>query len=140
MTEVPRSTCWRPVSDRKAGMNQNAAVRMAVIGLCIMAPGAHAQTTVSGTVVEATNRAPLEGARVVIEGTTRGAMTDNRGRFVITGLTGSDANLRVNRIGFRELRRTVPVGRTDIVLMLEQSAVSLDVTVVTGTPGEETKR
>ena len=30
----------------------------------------------------------------------------------ITGLTGTDANLRVNRIGFRELRQTVKVGQS----------------------------
>jgi len=77
---------------------------MAVASLTLTPLSVHAQATVGGTVLEATTRTPVEGVRVVVEGTPRGAMTDNRGRFVLTGLTGTDVNLRVNRIGFRELR------------------------------------
>src|SRR6476620_5719174 len=100
MTKEYRSTRWR------RGWQRQAAIWMAATALGVMVPLVHAQTTVGGIVLEATTRTPVEGVRVVAEGTPRGAMTDNRGRFVITGLTGTDANLRVNRIGFRELRQS----------------------------------
>ena len=93
---------------------QKASVALAGLALCALAPPA--QSTVGGTVLEATSRAPIEGVRVTIEGSTRGTMTDNRGRFVIANLTGTDVILRVNRIGFRALRQTVKVGPTDLVL------------------------
>lgn len=112
----------------------------AAVALIMMAQGAHAQLTVGGTVVEGTTRIPLDGARVLLDGTTRGAVTDNRGRFTITGVPGATANLRVTKLGFRELRQTVQTGRTDLVLMLDQTAVTLDATVVTGTPEAVSKR
>ena len=64
MTEEPRSTRWLPVSKRLAAM------WMAAIALSVIAPFVHAQTTVGGTVLEATTRSPVEGVRVTVEGTT----------------------------------------------------------------------
>jgi len=45
--------------------------------------GAQQTGSVTGTVVDATNRAPLSGAQVSVEGTQRGALSDARGRFLI---------------------------------------------------------
>src|SRR6266550_2576431 len=128
MTKLPTPTRWPHRSRR------TAAVWATVAALVALAQPTEAQQTVGGTVVEATTRSPLEGARVLVDGTVRGTLTDNRGHFVLTGVAGPSVNLRVTKIGFRELRQSVPTGRADLVLVLDQTAVSLDATIVTGTP------
>src|SRR5262245_61093414 len=133
IAKSPHSKRWVVDSRQKAAAWAAGAMMM-------MAQGALAQQTVGGTVVEGATRAPLEGVRVLLEGTTRGVVTDNRGRFVITAVPGTSANLRVTKLGFRELRQTVQTGRTDLVLALDQTAVTLDATVVTGTPEAVSKR
>jgi TonB-linked SusC/RagA family outer membrane protein len=95
---------------------------------------------VGGVVVESTSRRPLVGVQVVVEGTDRGTITDNRGRFVIPDLAGAQVTLRVVIIGYRELTETVTVGRMDLVLALMESAVTLDQIIVTGTPQQQLKR
>lgn len=96
------------------------------------------QQSVGGTVVEASTRRPLVGAQVVAG--ERGMITDNRGRFVITGLSGNEVTLRVVMIGYRDLIQIVDVGRNDLVLSLVESAITLDAIVVTGTPQQQLKR
>lgn len=56
--------------------------------LCVAAPAVmRAQAVVRGTVFDSLlTRAPLEGATVVVQGTTRTATTDRRGRFEIRDL------------------------------------------------------
>lgn len=131
MTKFPGLTSWAP----------RAALWATVAACVVMAqPAGAQQKTVAGMVVEATSRSPLVGATVLVEGTPRGTMTDGRGHFLLTGLTGTEINLRVLRIGFRALRQTVKVGQTDLVFALEASAVSLDRVIVTGTPQAEAKR
>lgn len=98
------------------------------------------QQSIAGTVVEATSRRPLIGVQIQLEGTDRGTVTDNRGRFIFVDVTGTQATLRATMIGYRVLTQEVAVGRTDIVLTLSESAVTLDQIVVTGTPQQQTKR
>lgn len=116
------------------------AVFGAILAMGVTARTASAQQTISGLVVEGTMRRPLVGAQVVVVGENRGTVTDNRGRFVITGLTGREVTLRVVMIGYRELTRTVPVGTSDAVLALVESAISLDQIIVTGTPQQQQRR
>lgn len=96
------------------------------------------QQSVGGTVVESTTRRPLVGAQV--SAGARGAITDNRGRFLIGGLSDAQVTVRVVMIGYRELVQTVDVGRSDLMLPLIESAVSLDEIIVTGTPQQQLKR
>ena len=121
-------------------MTHHVAVVTVLIGLAMGAPPAHAQESVGGTVVEAATRRPLVGAQVLIEGSTRGIVTDNRGRFVLSGVTGPEVSIHVVMIGYRELRQRVAVGRMDLVLALNESAVTLDQIIVTGTPQQQVKR
>ncbi|HET9986417.1 MAG TPA: SusC/RagA family TonB-linked outer membrane protein [Longimicrobiales bacterium] len=111
-------------------------------GLAVMlaAVPAAAQQPVGGVVVDAGTSRPLIGAQVVVQGTTQGTLTDNRGRFLIPNVAGTQATLRVVMIGYRELTRPVVPGRTDLVLELQQTAVSMDEIVVTGTPNQQVKR
>ncbi|MGH7128264.1 MAG: TonB-dependent receptor plug domain-containing protein, partial [Planctomycetaceae bacterium] len=94
----------------------------------------------AGTVVDATTGRPITDAQVTVEGTTLGISTDGRGRFAITNVSGPEVVLNVVRIGYRDASQPVQVGRTDIVLELEETALALDAIVVTGTVGETQAR
>lgn len=98
------------------------------------------QGAVGGTVVEATSGRPLTGAQIVAAGTSRGAIADANGHFVISGLSGTEANLEIVMIGFKTARRSVRVGEANVRIELALDAVALDAVVVTGTVGSGTKR
>jgi len=117
-----------------------AVVSMLGAGLMLFAGGAAAQEgVVAGTVVNMVGR-PLPSAQVVLVGTNRGTVTDSRGAFRITGVSGSEATIQVVMIGYRSETRTVRVGETDLRIELNESAISLDEIVVTGTAGGEQRR
>ena len=70
-----------------------------------------AQNPVTGTVVDGATQQPLSGAQVVIEGTEQGALTDNRGRFLILNAPSATVTLRVVMIGYREATARCHGGR-----------------------------
>ena len=92
------------------------------------------QEPVTGTVVSARTGQPLVGAQVMIEGTTRGVVTNSTGRFLLTNVEAATVTLRVVIIGYREHTETVATGST-IRIELEEIAIDLDAIVVTGTAG-----
>ena len=100
----------------------------------------HRRAAWAGVVVEELTLRPLAGAQVVVEGTGRGTLTDADGRFLLTGLIGSDVTLRVVMIGYRGVTRSVATGTTDLRIALAESAIELNEVVVTGTPGATRKR
>ncbi len=106
----------------------------------VMPIGDLQEPVVAGVVVNGGNLQPIAGAQVVVEGTQRGTLTDSRGQFRITGLTGSRVTLRVAMLGYRDATQAVSTGDRDIRIELQPSAISLDELVVTGTAGEQTKR
>jgi TonB-dependent SusC/RagA subfamily outer membrane receptor len=117
------------------------ALASVIIALVLNVSVASAQQgTVAGVVVAEATQQPLAGVQILVEGTSRGALTDASGRFRIDGLTGSEVTLRVIILGYRSVTRTVPVGSLDMRFGLAQSAIELDQLVVTGTPGAAMKR
>lgn len=63
------------------------------------APVEAQQGSVGGIVVSQSTGQPLAGASIELVGTNRGTMTNNEGRFLLTGVTG-EATLRVTMIGY----------------------------------------
>lgn len=87
-----------------------------------------AQSQVSGTVSDANGNA-LEGATVIVKGTTTGALTDADGKFSVPA--ANDATLIVSYIGYTRLE--VPVrGQSSLSITMEQDFAQLDEVVVTG--------
>ena len=84
--------------------------------------------TVTGQVKDA-NGEPLIGASVIVKGTTKGATTDNEGRFSILGVKNG-AVLRVSYIGYVGQDVTFNGGPLDVVLQEDNS--SLEEVVVVG--------
>ncbi len=124
---------------RLAGVAWTASLAVALLTLA--APSLVAQGgSVGGTVVEAKTLRPLAGAQVVVQGTSRGALTDANGRFLVTGLTGGEVTLHVVMLGYKAVDQAVAVGTLDVRIGLEEAAVALNEIVVTGQPGGTQKR
>ena len=96
---------------------------------------------VAGTVVAEGSVRPLPNAQVAVSGQAgKGAVTDNNGRFRITGVTGSQVVLTARLLGYRPDSLTVNVGATTVRFTMAERALELNDIVVTGTAGGEQKR
>ena len=115
-----------------------AALTMGAVLIC--PPVTAQQDMIRGTVLQQQTLQPVAGAQIVAVGTQASAITDGGGRFTITGLAGTRITLEVIMVGYRTAQQTVPVGATDVRILLAETAVELEGIVVTGTPGETRAR
>lgn len=98
--------------------------------------------TIAGRVTDEASQRPVIGAQVLIAGTTRGAFTDQDGRYRLDNVPAGEVQLRVRVIGYVTATRAVAVaaGQTlaaDFALVV--GAIGLDAVVVTAT-GEQMLR
>ncbi|MGB7395879.1 MAG: TonB-dependent receptor, partial [Pricia sp.] len=87
-----------------------------------------AQQTINGTVTD-TEGTPLPGANVVVQGTTRGVVTDFDGNFFINAAVGDV--LEISYIGFKPAELTLE-NTEALTIALEGDAESLEEVVVVG--------
>jgi hypothetical protein len=57
-------------------------------------------TKIRGTILNGINDEPLVGVTVTVEGTELSAVTNNKGRFTIKGLTPGTFNIKLIKVGF----------------------------------------
>ena len=98
--------------------------------------------TVRGRVTEAVGGAPLEGAQVTVTGARQGAPTKADGRFVLVGVAPGAAVVRVMRLGYQPLSRTIQVvagGEVTADFALPEAVKTLDAIVTTAT-GEQSRK
>ena len=86
--------------------------------------GSYGVGVVAGRVLDSTTLEPRAGASIAVVGTTRGAIADSTGRFVIGGVMAGDVTLRARLLGYRtaDVHATVRSGdttRVDIRLAVE---------------------
>jgi len=86
-------------------------------------PGVFAQAkTITGTIVEAETKSPLPGVSVVIQGTTKGTMTDADGKFRIDASEGQI--LQFSFIGYASKELTVGKSNTiNVELLTDVQAI-----------------
>ncbi|HUF68898.1 MAG TPA: SusC/RagA family TonB-linked outer membrane protein [Longimicrobiales bacterium] len=90
--------------------------------------------TITGRVTQAGSDQPVQGAQVQLVGTTRGAMSDGAGRYVIQDVPAGNHTVRVQFLGYGSADReaTVTAGGTATVdFELRTEAIKLDPVVVT---------
>ena len=105
--------------------------------------GAQSTGSIRGRVTEASGQRPIADVQVLVVGTGSGALTNANGEFTIVNAPVGERTLRVRRIGFVPLERTVTVTSgetTRLELSLAQSLTQLEQLVITGTPGLTEKR
>jgi hypothetical protein len=110
-----------------------------VAGIALHPPTAQAQTgaSISGVVTDAASRAPLALATVSLEGTALLTSTDANGSYRLTGIPGGPQVLRVIRIGYAPLRRSVVIpaaGALTIDVAMARSALNLPGIIVVADP------
>lgn len=118
-----------------------------MLGLAAVLPLAatHAQpgtAVIRGRVTETGGTAPIAAAQVVLTGTRQGAVTDADGRYVLRGVAPGTALLRVVRLGYQPITRTVAVtagGEVVADFSLERAVKTLDAVVTTAT-GEQSRK
>src|SRR6266571_567489 len=106
------------------------------------APVAVAQGTgtIRGTVTDAVTNRPVDGAQILILGTSLTTISNAAGQFQL-GVPEGQITLRVRRVGYASATRavTVTAGADSVAdFALSQAAIGLDAVVVTGT-GTETE-
>ncbi|SMO38569.1 SusC/RagA family TonB-linked outer membrane protein [Solitalea koreensis] len=88
-----------------------------------------AQVNVSGKVTDAGSGEPLSGVTVIVKGTTKGATTDGKGQYTISGVA-SGSQLLFSLIGYTS--QTVAVSGAVINVQLKEDIAKLEEVVITG--------
>jgi TonB-linked SusC/RagA family outer membrane protein len=90
--------------------------------------------TLQGTVTDAQNGGPLPGARVSVDGTTLGAVTEADGRYELRNVPAGTRTLRAARLGYTTAQQQASVaagGTATVNFSLQAGGVVLDELVVT---------
>jgi TonB-linked SusC/RagA family outer membrane protein len=129
------------------------AARRAIFVVCIAmaifslfgARDLHAQgvATIEGRVIDARSRQGIVGVSVSLQGTGMGALTSDDGRFRIVNVPPGTYNVVARRLGYAPHRQAIVVGTEQAAvadIVLENTAISLDQVIVTGTAGSEQRR
>ena len=92
----------------------------------------------SGQVIDAETQQPLEGATIIIEGTSEGVISDAQGYFVFQDIPAQTYNLTASYLGFENQTQynviVKSVGTSDILFKLYPSSDQLDEVVVSKSP------
>ena len=90
--------------------------------------------TVSGVIKDASTGSTLPGAAVIIEGMNRGTITDNYGKYILTGVPEGENVLLFTYIGYKDQPYdvTIVAGQNQKVdIMLEVEAYGVEEVVIT---------
>ncbi|GAB4407587.1 MAG: SusC/RagA family TonB-linked outer membrane protein [Bacteroidia bacterium] len=116
---------------------QNGLRSLLVLGSFFLLSGLAAQT-LSGTITDAETNEPLNGASVIVKGTTSGAISDAKGTYRVSVPAGADS-IVVSYIGYT--RQSIAInGRTTINIGLAPEATELEDVVITALGIERDKK
>jgi hypothetical protein len=97
--------------------------------LSTLQAGPAADGKIEGYIIDSQSKDPLPGANVYLEGTTFGAATDIKGKFVVSQVPAGNYKLVVRYLGYREnsLQVSVKEGET-----LKLESIKLDFQIIEG--------
>lgn len=85
---------------------------------------------IEGKVISSNTKKPVTGATVIITGTTKGAITDDKGQFLLE--TEEGATMTVSFMGMVEVTHIVAPADTKLTIEMVEDVVSVEDVVVTG--------
>ncbi|WP_179021122.1 TonB-dependent receptor [Winogradskyella forsetii] len=99
-----------------------------------------AQSSISG-VVKDSEGITLPGVNVILEGTSKGAVSDLDGNYVITNVENGTYIIVGSYLGFTTFRKSVTIDGSDITvdITMAEDAESLDQVIVTGVTNPRSK-
>ncbi|MFK7747635.1 MAG: TonB-dependent receptor [Kordia sp.] len=99
-----------------------------------------AQTKISGTVNDQKGM-PIPGVNIILDGTTKGAVTDFDGKFAITNVEDGTYTLKASSIGYATYSESITANGNAIALKitLADDAESLDQVIITGVVNPRSK-
>ena len=102
------------------------------------------QGTITGRVVDKATNNPVPSAQVSIVGSTRGALTSDKGEYTLRAVAAGPVTIRATRIGYAASTQTVTVtadGTVTADFALTSTPSKLDELVVSATrrAGDETR-
>ncbi|MDG4715092.1 TonB-dependent receptor [Winogradskyella marincola] len=93
-----------------------------------------AQNTYSISGKVTSENLPLPYANIILDGTTKGAITDENGKFIITNVSQGTYNIVVSFTGFTTQKKKITISNSDVVINFElNQSDALDEVIVTGT-------
>jgi len=119
----------------KTALKISALIVLSVsMGLC------RQHGSVTGKVIDAETKRPLESANVILEGLSRGTSSDNQGNFSFDQVPAGNQTFTVSYVGYGTVRKTVEI-TSEVVAGLEfalsPSILPGQTIVVTATRGRE---
>jgi len=120
-------------------MHTRTPAILAAIAVWMLIPVlSFAQSTVTGTVVDAESNDPLQGVHIRVDGTTIGVVTDAQGAFRLTA-DRAITNLTVSYIGYRA--QNIEVGdQIQLTIRLEPGSVDLQPVIVSAARGSQARK
>lgn len=123
---------------------RNRFCRYALIVAAWLAPSAALaqQGTISGRVLDKATQAPVPSAQVTIVGSSRSALTSDKGEYVLRGVAPGAITIRATRIGYAASFQNVTVtadGALTLDFALTATPSKLGEIVVTATGEQQTK-
>jgi TonB-linked SusC/RagA family outer membrane protein len=117
----------------------------ALAAAALLPSGAMAQGvgTISGQVVDQATQQPIPGVQIFLPGTSRGSLTNQQGRYLITNVPTGSVDVRATIIGYSAATQQVMVqaGQTATAnFSLSTSAVAIEGIVVSAAGREERRR
>lgn len=112
--------------------------KLLLLAAFMLACGLISAQSVKGTVTDAGSGAGLEGAAVVVKGTTIGALTDSDGNFSLR-LPDGATSLIFNFVGYKTVEEEIN-GRSTINVSLTEDFLQVDEVVVTAIGLEANKK
>nr|WP_299342281.1 TonB-dependent receptor [Allomuricauda sp.] len=103
--------------------------RLIFLSLMLMGAALHAQTTVSGKVVDENNE-PVIGANVVLIGKAEGTTTDFDGNFTFNTSEQPPFQLRITSVGYSEAITDVTSNNQNLTITLSETSTILDEIVI----------
>ncbi len=106
------------------------------VSVILLSFKSYGQYEINGTVLDQESGEPLVGASALIQGTTKGAITDVYGNFTISNVADGAYTVIISFVGYEDISKNVTVAGSNVSmgqLSMSESIYAFDQVVISGT-------